>query len=95
MSELGIVQHWASLYIREIFGFQTRTHYISGLVDSKSEDEFDDNLSLLKETWNKREIEARDTLCPRFYDWFVKYHSSNMKSSMISPNKNFCWYWQK
>ena len=85
LSELGITRPWANLYIKDIFGYQEGTHYISGLVDSSSENEFDKNLSSLKEVWNNRENEARDTLNSQFYKWFLRYHADNMKSKMIAP----------
>lgn len=58
---------------------------MSGLVDSTSESEFDDALHALKDTWDQRETDARETNNPQFHDWFLLYHALDMKSKMLLP----------
>lgn len=47
-----------------------------GLYDAKSEDDFDQKLSLLRDKWEK--------LAPGFYKWFQRFQSVDFKQSMIS-----------
>lgn len=47
-----------------------------GLYDAKSEDDFDQKLSLLRDKWEK--------LAPGFHKWFQRFQSADFKQSMIS-----------
>ena len=60
-------------------------HYTEGLVDSESPDEFDDNLQKFRYVWDKREMLARDTTVPAFFQWFKMYHSDLVKEKMLKP----------
>ena len=82
LTEIGLP---AAEFIREIFGFQNGTHFTSGIVDSRSEIEFEEKLKKLKDIWCNREKAKLKTETAQFYNWFVKYHAKSMKSNMLLP----------
>ena len=47
-----------------------------GLYDARSEDDFHQKLSLLRDKWEK--------LVPGFHKWFQRFQSADFKQSMIS-----------
>ena len=58
----------------------------TGLVDSKTDEEFDEVLLNLQSIWENREQEyssRRSVL----YQWFVKYHAAEVRSFMIEPER--------
>lgn len=55
---------------------------LEGLVDSKSESEIDSNLLLLNDKWEEFQAMKTDKQL-RFHAWFLKYHSEEMKETMI------------
>lgn len=85
IAELGIHGTSAKEIVNDIFGYQQGTHFISGLVDSKSESEFDKKFEQLKETWNRQERAERQTDAPKFADWFARYEAQNIKTKMLLP----------
>ena len=85
LSELGIHGINAKSIIHDIFGHQVGTHLVSGLVDSKSESEFDMKLELLKEKWDTQEKEDRQTDVAQFSNWFLRYHAHGIKTKMLLP----------
>ena len=52
-------------------------------MDSSSDVEFNENLLSLNDVWIEREIEARETRNPQFYEWFSRYHAKDMKTKML------------
>jgi hypothetical protein len=56
-----------------------------GLIDRKSDFEFDQALDALQETWNAREREARETNSPKFFAWFKRYQASDVKQMLLYP----------
>lgn len=55
--------------------------FFEGLVDSKTESEFDDLLIALEKEW--QDIEVAHSCPSTFYEWFVSHKASTMKVSMI------------
>ena len=55
-----------------------------GLVDAESDEEFDEMLLSLSPIWDKREAEFSSRK-PSLRAWFSKYHSKDVRSSMIVP----------
>ena len=85
LHDLGISDKFAKKYIKDIFGYLVDNHYTEGLVDSESLEEFDDNLQKCSSVWDKREMLARDTTVPAFFQWFKTYHSDLVKEKMLKP----------
>lgn len=65
----------------DIFGCTQGSTLCEGLVDSSSEEEFDDKVAILEGKWNK--LKENHSLEAGFHQWFVKYKLSTMKSTMI------------
>lgn len=55
-----------------------------GLVDAKSESDFDEMLLKLGPVWASREAEFSSQQ-PSFYKWFCQYHAKDVKNSMTVP----------
>ena len=62
--------------IHDIFGYQSGDIYNKGIVDADSDSEFDEQVSMLFEKWEK--------ILPGFYNWFTTTLSATFKKSMIS-----------
>jgi hypothetical protein len=71
--------------LNDIFGFQTGTHKVHGLVDAKSEAEYEESLKDLKDSWCLREKNGRQIDLPQFYDWFVKHHANTSNRRCCYP----------
>ena len=83
MKEVGVPKQYQGLFIEDVMGsfYSPRA---TGLVDAKSNEEFDEMLLNLQPIWQKREAEfsSRNTLV---YPWFIKYHAEDVRSFMIVP----------
>ena len=55
---LGIPHQVAEEFLTDILGKQHGSTYVEGLVDCRSEQEFDEKLQALEQTWNDRELPA-------------------------------------
>lgn len=62
--------------VHDVFGQKEGSILHMGLYDAKSEDDFDQKLSLLRDKWEK--------LAPGFHKWFQRFQSADFKQSMIS-----------
>jgi hypothetical protein len=85
LRDLRVSDEFIKLYLTDIFGQQEGTHLFCGLVDCDSDDEFDEQLLKLEDTWNDRELTAVIKSVPEFHAWFTRYQASNMKSKMLKP----------
>ena len=67
------------------FGVKDGPTFHERLVDAKSEAEFDSNLVSLEKTWAKFEQchTKRSEKQQSFYAWFCKYHSEEVKKTML------------
>ena len=54
-------------------------------MDCDSAQQFDDELSQLKEVWDGREMCVRSSKDVKFYSWFMTYQASNFKEKMLKP----------
>lgn len=82
LRNLGISHHVAEAFLTDIFGKQHGSIYIEGLVDCKSEQEFDEKLQELELTWNDRELPYCPESGPRFYKSFCTYQAEVVKYHM-------------
>ena len=80
LRELGFNEADTKRFLNDIFGFQSGTHKVDGLVDAKTEAEFDQKLKDLKAIWCLQEPETRSL---QFYNWFVSHHAKNVKEKML------------
>ena len=85
--DMSLPESAISDIISDLFGVKTGPMFHEGLVDSKSESEFDTNLLLLKDQWEKFEdVYAKSTGKQHmFHTWFTKYHAEEMKQTMLFP----------
>lgn len=83
LRDLSIPSGVINEYILEIFGGQSGTTFIEGLVDALSEHDFDEKLTSLKDVWNEQEQAYSSP--PQFFSYFVKNKSNEFKKSMIAP----------
>ena len=67
--------------LSDIFGCTQGDTFSEGLVDSNSDEEFDEKLCLLKERW--QQLEAAHNIESSVYDWFLQYKALVMKTTMI------------
>ena len=79
---LGIPHTVAEAFLTDIFGKQHGSTYIEGLVDCKSEQEFDEKLQGLEQTWNDREQPYYPESGSRFYKSFHTYQAEVVKHHM-------------
>ena len=58
-----------------------------GLVDAKTEADFDSKLILLEDTWEEYELlrTKKAEKQQSFHAWFKKYHSEEVKKTMLYP----------
>ena len=58
-----------------------------GLVDAKTEVDFDSKLILLADTWEEHELlrTKKAEKQQSFHAWFKKYHSEEVKKTMLYP----------
>ena len=83
MKELGVPKQYQSLFLEDVMGsfYSPRA---TGLVDSKTDEEFDEVLLNLQSIWENQEQEY-SSRSPVLYQWFVKYHAAEVRSFMIEP----------
>ena len=85
MSGLGLHSEVINQYIKDIFGKTTAGVHEVGLVDMTTDEEFEQRLKSLQETWDQQERLVASHRSPVFFDWFVKEKSSDVKGSMLLP----------
>ena len=71
--------------MKDIFGKTVAGVHEVGLVDLANEEEFEQRIKSLQETWNQREMSVAPHRSPVFFDWFVKEKSADVKNSMLLP----------
>ena len=75
----------ATEILNDIFGFRVGPNFQEGLVDSNSEDELFEKLSLVKDKWKRIEDDNKCTSSTSFHEWFLKYHAKEFVDSMLKP----------
>lgn len=80
--KVGIPRKVAEEFVTDILGKQHGSTYIKGLVDCTSEQEFDEKLQALEQTWNDRELPYCPSSGPRFYTSFCTYQAEVVKQHM-------------
>ena len=85
MSEFNLQPIQAQLLV-DIFGKQDDKQVVCGLLDALDAQEFDEKLAALKSKWDRLEAVhcQKSSLSTSFHGWFVKYHASYMRESIIS-----------
>ena len=64
----GFGKELKKLFLNEIFGLQNSDEKLCDLVDSSSEEEFDQKLSALESVWYAREGNVSEK---SFHKWFI------------------------
>lgn len=77
LAELGLNGKERNQIVADIFGSEVTRE--RGLIDRKSELDFERDLAELEQVWNDREREARQTSAPEFHSWFVRYQAKDVK----------------
>ena len=81
LQDLGIRGPYATSFCVDIFGCQEGTTFSTGLVDCRSEAEFDAKLLALQKVWDQQQIEATGTASPSFHAWVT----GDLKEKMLRP----------
>lgn len=83
--DMGFPESAVAKITDHIFGMKDGPTFHEGLVDAKSEAEFDSNLVSLEKTWAEFEQcrTKRSEKQQSFYTWFCKYHSEEVKKTML------------
>jgi len=68
-------------FISDIMGNASKLEH--GLVDAEDEEIFTVRLHSLEDVWNQRESNVTNEKA-LFYDWFLEYHASTVKDTMLS-----------
>lgn len=85
LTSLGLPSEIINQYMKDIFGKTVAGVHEVGLVDLANEEEFEQRIKSLQETWNQREMSVAPHRSPVFFDWFVKEKSADVKNSMLLP----------
>ena len=84
LTSLGLPSEIINQYMKDIFGKTVAGVHEVGLVDMANE-EFEQRIKSLHETWNQREMSVAPHRSPVFFDWFIKEKSADVKNSMLLP----------
>ena len=85
LTSLGLPSDVINQYMKDVFGKTTEGVHEVGLVDMMNEEEFEQRIEALHETWDQREMSVAPHRSPMFFNWFAKEKSSDLKSSMLLP----------
>ena len=85
LTSLGLPSEIINQYMKDIFGKTVAGVHEVGLVDMANEEEFEQKIKSLHETWNQREMSVAPHRSPVFFDWFIKEKSADVKNSMLLP----------
>ena len=85
LTSLGLPSEVINQYMKDVFGRTTEGVHEVGLVDMTNEEEFEQRIEALHETWDQQEMSVVPHRSPTFFNWFVKEKSSDIKSSMLLP----------
>ena len=85
MTSLGLPSEIINQYMKDIFGKTVEGVHEVGLVDLANDEEFEQRIECLHETWNQREMSVAPHRSPVFFDWFLKEKSADVKNSMLLP----------
>ena len=83
MKAMGVPKAYQGQFLQDVMG-SFYSPDTKGLVDAESDEEFDEMLLSLSPIWDKREAEFSSRK-PSLHAWFSKYHSKDVRSSMIVP----------
>lgn len=84
MTELGITKELQHKIVRDIYGYEDSGIRHQGLVDSESEEDFDEKCHAILPVWDIHES-ANTNKDPKFSEWFLKHKSKECKSNMLLP----------
>ena len=83
LREYNIPKHFQVEFLRDIFGDPTNAQ--DGLVDAKSDEDFEGIMVNLHSVWDERERIYNNP--PQFFAWFVKNCKSNVKETMLKQQR--------
>ena len=88
-TDMGFPTDIIAEFLADIFGSREGPTFFEGLVDSRSEKEFDSKLSLLQEKWESFEKlrQKKSDGQIAFFTWFKKYHAEEIKSTMLHSTR--------
>lgn len=85
LQEFGFPAKSSTEIIRDIFGHTHDGNFYKGLIDSESEYEFGEKVTLLIEKWNKIETETTRNNPPKFSNYFMQKKAESILGKMIKP----------
>ena len=88
LQELGIADRSKNVILSDFFGKKEGSHYTEGLVDSTSNGMYDTVFDALVKNWKKLDVSTSSL--EKFVQWFAKYKSSVVKSSMLKSVRKRC-----
>ena len=88
LQELGIADGSKNVILSDLFGKKEGSHYTEGLVDSTSNGMYDTVFDALVENWKKLDVSTSSL--EKFVQWFAKYKSPVVKSSMLKSVRQRC-----
>ena len=83
LREYNIPKHLQVEFLRDIFGDPTNAQ--DGLVDAKSDEDFEGIMLSLQLVWDERERIYNNP--PQFFAWFVKNCKSEVKETMLKQHR--------
>ena len=81
LQELGFRDHPKCIFLSDLFGKKEGSHYTEGLVDSTSDTMYDAIFDTLVENWKR--LDVLSSSLEKFVEWFTRYKSPVLKSSML------------
>ena len=88
LQELGIADHLKCIILSDLFGKKEGSYYTERLVDSTSNAMYDAIFDTLVENWKK--LDVRSNSLEKFVEWFSRYKSPVLKSSMLKSVRQRC-----
>ena len=88
LQELGIADGHKYIILSDLFGKKEGSHYTEGLVDSTSTTMYDTIFDTLVENWKKLDVSTSSL--EKFVEWFTKFKSPVLKSSMLKSVRQRC-----
>ena len=85
LRSLAIPIEVQSEILSDIFGKRIDSMYLTGLVDSKSKENFENSLAAIVQKWKLHDLDEISGPVTRFCDWFYAHKEAMMKEHMISP----------
>ena len=83
LRSLAIPTEVQSEILSDIFGKRIDSMHLTGLVDSKSKEDFETSLANIVQKWKLHDLDETSDPVTRFCDWFYAHKEAMMKEHMI------------